>query len=233
MDGLSSPSVAFLLGDIEGSTSLWETNPEDAAPLIEQHDRIIGEEVAAHRGRVFSTAGDSFAAAFESVAFALQAAVAAQVRLQPVVPVRMALHAGPTQQRDDDYFGSTLNRCGRLRDAAHGGQIICSQTVVELIGYESDVGWRDLGQHRLKDLSRPEHIYQVIHEDLPVDFPALNTLSTEKTNLPIQLTSFIGRHQESAEVDKLLHGSRLVTLTGAGGSGKSRLAMEVAAQTQS
>ncbi len=95
------------------------------------------------------------------------------------------------------------------------------------------MGWRDLGEHRLKDLSRPVHLYQVTHHDLPTDFPALNTLRTETTNLPIQLSSFIGRHQESAEVAKLLRGSRLVTLTGAGGCGKSRLAMEIAVQSQS
>lgn len=224
-------TVAFLFTDIESSTRLWEDDPPDMARRVADHDRIINESVHRHDGTIFSSQGDSFAAAFHVVSDAVAAAVDAQRDLQEVLAVRMAVHVGQVESRDGGYFGPTLNRCGRLRDAAHGGQIICSQAVVDLLGAPPPgVEMLDLGVHRLRDLGRPERIHQATHPDLAGEFPPLNSLRVESTNLPIQVTSFIGRHQEMAEVDKLLRASRLVTLTGAGGCGKSRLAVEVAAE---
>jgi predicted ATPase len=147
------------------------------------------------------------------------------------VRVRMAVHAGQADERDGDYFGQVLNRCGRLRDAAHGGQLLVSQNVKELLSEEAGgkIDLIDLGEHRLRDLERPQWIYQVGHPELTASFPPLRTLTKATTNFPIQLTSFVGRDQELEEVAKLARGSRLVTLTGVGGSGKTRLAMQVAA----
>ena len=229
---MSTPTgtVAFLFTDIEGSTRAWEDNPESMARRVADHDRIISDSVTRHGGVVFSTAGDSFAAAFHTPTDAIEAAVEAQLGLRGLVAVRMAVHVGQVESRGGDYFGPTLNRAGRLRDAAHGGQIVCSQAVADTLGTSDTFGFLDLGEHRLRDLGRPEHIHQISHPDLPGDFPPLNTLRVETTNLPIQVTSFVGRHQEMAELDKLLHASRLVTLVGAGGCGKSRLAIETAAE---
>ena len=230
MNERPSGTVAFLFTDIEGSTRLWEENPADMARRVADHDQIVHDTVDRHGGTIFSSQGDSFAAAFDTTADALAAAVDAQLAVRDLVAVRMAVHVGPADARDGGYFGPTLNRCGRLRDAAHGGQIICSQAVADLTTeLPPGTGLVDLGEHRLRDLGRPEHVHQVSHPDLASEFPPLDTLRMEKTNLPIQVTSFVGRHQELAEVDKLIRASRLVTLTGAGGCGKSRLAMETAA----
>lgn len=221
---------AFLLTDIEGSTLIWEEDSERAARVVAQHSRIMRDIVAAYAGRVFSTAGDSFASVFVHSEAAIGAAVDAQRRLQELVPVRMAVHSGPAIERDSDFFGSTLNRAGRMRDAAHGGQIVCSQVVADAVGARlHPIELIDLGRHRLRDLGGPEHVYQVGHPALRSQFPALHTLPVSQTNLPFEATSFVGRAQETAEVDKLLHAARLVTITGAAGCGKSRLAREAAA----
>jgi len=235
--GLPSGTVTFLFTDIERSTSLWEEHPYEMAAALAEHDRILAEVIEAAGGNVFSSAGDSQAAAFSRAGQALHAAISGQLALQKVavegVPllVRMAIHTAEVEERHGDYFGPALNRAGRLRDAAHGGQILLSHAVAELIGNElpDQVSLLDLGQHRLRDLTRSERIYQVTHRNLPATFPPLRTLDATRHNLPIQLTSFVGRDQELAEVDKLLRGSRLVTLTGVGGAGKTRLALQAAA----
>jgi hypothetical protein len=143
----------------------------------------------------------------------------------------MAIHTGEVEERDEGFFGPVLNRCARLRDAAHGGQILLALAAERLLAdrLPKDITLLDVGEHRLKDLARPERVFQVCHPDLDAEFPPLRSLAGLSTNLPIQVTSFVGRVQESAELEKLIRGSRLVTVTGAGGCGKSRLAVQVAA----
>jgi predicted ATPase/class 3 adenylate cyclase len=229
--------VAFLFTDVEGSTRLWETNPTETSRAIAIHDGMLRETITSHHGHVFSTGGDAFCAAFSSVSDALEAGIAAQLRLVGLevggepLRVRMAVHAGEAYERDGDYFGPVLNRCARLMAAGHGGQVLLSAAAVdlarELLGPEDFI---DLGEHRLKDLSQPERIFQLRAPELPAEFPPLRTLERYRHNLPIQLTSLVGRDQEAEEVAKLVRGSRLVTLTGPGGSGKTRLALEVGAR---
>ena len=234
--GPVSGTVTFLFTDIEQSTRLWEEQPDQMAAALAQHDRILTSIIESAGGYLFSSAGDSHAAAFRRASQALHAAIAGQLALQNVtvdglpLPVRMAVHTGEALERDGDYFGPVLNRAGRLRDSAHGGQILLSHAVEELVGDElpGQVSLLDLGEHRLRDLTRPERIYQLTHPELPATYPPLHTLDANN-NLPIQLTSFVGRDQEVAEVHQLLRSSRLVTLTGAGGCGKTRLAIEAAA----
>ena len=145
------------------------------------------------------------------------------------INVRMAIHTGESELRDHDYYGNTVNRCARLRSIAHGGQIVTSEATAQLVrdDLSGGISLRELGSHRLKDLQRPEQVFQLIHPELPEDFPALNSLDSHPHNLPVQLTSFIGRDEEIEEVSSLLSSSRLVTLAGAGGSGKTRLAQEI------
>ncbi|MGH8928129.1 MAG: ATP-binding protein, partial [Acidimicrobiia bacterium] len=235
----SQPSgmVAFLLTDIEGSSRLWEVHPVQMRRALAEHDRLLRQAISTNHGHVFATAGDSLAAAFHEAGDAVQAAVEAQAAIVDLVAggesvrVRMAVHAGEAEERAGDYFGQVLNRCGRLRDAAHGGQIVISRAVQELLPTKTrdEVRLVDLGEHRLRDLETPEWVFQVAHPELHDPFPPLRTLTKASTNFPVQLTSFVGRDQELEEVAKLVRGSRLVTLTGVGGSGKTRLAMHAAA----
>ncbi|MGH8927322.1 MAG: adenylate/guanylate cyclase domain-containing protein, partial [Acidimicrobiia bacterium] len=195
--------VAFLLTDIEGSSRLWELHPSQMRDALAAHDRLLRRAISANGGRVFATAGDSLAAAFNEAADAVRAAVEGQIAISNLVAgddpvkVRMAINAGEAEERDGDYFGQVLNRCGRLRDAAHGGQVVISGAVRALVG-DGGGGLEllDLGEHRLRDLELPEQIFQVAHPDLPVSFPPLRTLTKATTNFPIQLSSFVGRHQE-------------------------------------
>ena len=187
---------------------------------------------------MFSTAGDAFAAVFPSARGSGGGGIIAQLDTgglvaggQPV-RVRMAVHSGEVEERDRGFFGPVLNRCARLRDAAHGGQVLVSLAAEQLLADRLPEGITllDVGEHRLRDLSRPERVFQLCHPDLESEFPPLRSLAGLSTNLPIQVTSFVGRVQESAELEKLIRGSRLVTVTGAGGCGKSRLAVQVAAE---
>ncbi len=248
MSTLPEGTATFLFTDIEGSTRLWERAPEAMREALARHDALLREAVEAHRGHVFKTIGDAFCAVFAAAPDALVAALAAQRELAGMVVraasevsgtaaeemglrVRMAVHAGTAQARDGDYFGPTLNRIARLLAVGHGGQVLLSQAACDLLGdaLPSQAGLRDLGSHRLKDLQQPEHIYQLLHPDLPADFPPLRSLSPETTNLPVQLTSFIGREKEMEEIKRLLSRTRLLTLTGSGGCGKTRLAAQVGA----
>ena len=234
-----SGTITFLFTDIEGSTRFWEDYPEAMQRALLRHDALLREVMAEHRGYIFTTAGDAFSVAFESPLAAMTAAVDTQRRLQAEEPdemgplrVRMVLHTGAADERDGDYFGPALNRAARLLAAAHGGQILVSLTTAELIrdGLAEGTGLRDLGEHRLRDLARPERVYQLIHPDLPTSFPSIRSLDSYSHNLPVQVTSFVGRYRDLQAVGRLIPDTRLLTLTGVGGAGKTRLALQVAAE---
>lgn len=229
--------ITFLFTDIEGSTRLWENFPEAMKPALARHDKILRRTIEAQEGYVFKTVGDAFCAAFPSAQAAIEATVNAQKLLLAEdwgvtgsIKVRMGLHTGTAEERDDDYFGPTLNRAARLMSTAHGGQIIISGITYDMLrAYKpSEFQWRDMGHHRLKDLSQPEHIYQVVAAGLPTDFPPLKTLDNRLTNLPVQPAPLIGRDKEVEEVVALLgqNDIRLVTLLGPGGTGKTSLSLQ-------
>jgi predicted ATPase len=205
---------------------------------LARHDRILEDAVAGHGGRVFSRSGDGLAAAFATAADALSAAVAAQQGLideswdaSGPLRVRMGVHSGAADERHGDYLGPTLNRAARLMAAAHGGQVVCSLATAELAGVamSEDVGLVDLGEHRLRDLARAEHVFQVTHPTLPSQIKPLRSLDAYPSNLPIQISAFIGRERQLEKVNAALGESRIVTLTGVGGVGKTRLAVQSAA----
>jgi len=239
MAGLPTGTVTFLFTDIEGSTRLWETHADAMKSALARHDLILREAIAAHDGHVFKTVGDAVDAVFAIASEALAAAAAAQRVLaaeQWTVPgglrVRMALTTGVADERDGDYFGPPLNRVARLLSTAHGGQILMFGGTYELVRDAPLAGLaaRPLGEHLLRDLARPEEIYQVIGSGLPAEFPPLRSLDHVPNNLPVQLTTFIGRSRELKEIRRLLEGTRLLTLMGPGGAGKTRLALQVAAE---
>ena len=227
--------VTFLFTDIEGSTPLWDAHPDEMDAALAEHDALIRRIVGLHDGYVFTTAGDSFSVSFRSPDDALAAALEIQFALrQPVggllFKVRMGLHTAEATVRDGDYFGAPLNRCARLTAAAHGGQILLASSTTELVAatLPDSVELLDLGVHRLRDLTEPERIHQVCHEQLGSTFPKLRSLEGPGDQLPAQLTTFVGRDVEIDDVVSLLLEHRSVTLTGAGGSGKTRLALRVA-----
>lgn len=228
--------VTFLFASIEGSTRLWEQYPEAMKKALARHHQIMGDAFDRYRGYVFSSGGDTFSGAFWRAQEAVAAAVDAQQSLQSEdwgetpIQVRMAVHTGEAEHQEGEYAGPVASQCARLLAAAHGGQILVSAATRELIGNRLPVQIEllDLGEHQLTDLHWAAHLYQVIHPDLERHFPALRRVARPSHNLPVQLTSFVGRTQELAEVDKLIRGSRLVTLTGSGGSGKTRLALKAA-----
>ena len=240
MSDLPTGTVTFLFTDIEGSTRLLEAAEEAYRDGLARHDAIVREAVAGHGGVIVQTRGDGFCAAFAGPTQALQTALAAQLRLlrEPwgeasPIRVRMALHTGEVELRGDDYFGAPLHRCARLLDAAHGGQVVLSAATATLVGeaLTGEAGLKDLGEHRLRDLARPERIYQLIAPDLPAEFPPLRTLTGMPSNLPPQATAFIGRERQIETVRGALlkPDVRLIMLTGPGGTGKTRLALQVAA----
>jgi predicted ATPase/class 3 adenylate cyclase len=234
-------TVTFLFTDIEGSTQLWAHHPQQMGAAVARHEALLREAITAAGGVVFKTVGDAVYAAFASALDAVSAAVAGQRALNteawglssPLL-IRMALHSGVVEARGGDYLGLPLSRVARLLAAGHGGQILLSLAIAELVREQlpTDVTLRDLGSHRLKDLSLPEQIYQLVAPDLLTDFPPLQTLSAQRTNLPSQPTALIGREREIADVATLLRRAdvHLVTLSGPGGTGKTRLALQVAAE---
>jgi predicted ATPase/class 3 adenylate cyclase len=229
-----SGSVTFLFTDVEGSTRLWEEHPTEMQVALERHDAILRTAIEAHGGYVFSTAGDAFAAAFARAGDAIEAAIDAQRGLSSerwpaavIVAARMGLHTGQAQERGGDYFGPVLNRAARIMSAGHGGQILVAGSTNVLIDGLELV---DLGRHRLKDLSDPEHLFQVAVEGIELDFPPLRTVDSAPGNLPVQATSFIGRDADVQELIDLVRAHRLVTLTGVGGVGKTRLAIQGGAE---
>jgi predicted ATPase len=219
-----------LFTDIEGSTRLWEEDSERMRAALARHDEIVRAAVSGHDGYVFATGGDGFAAAFGRATDAVAGAIDAQLGLHEaeLLAVRMALHTGEADERGGDYFGPVVNRAARLMAIAHGGQVLVSPATQEVVG--STVSLVDLGIHRLRDLAEPVQVFQLCHPALPSAFPPLHSLDAYPTNLPAQSTAFIGRHEEMAEVEKALGEARMVTLTGVGGVGKTRLALQTAAE---
>ena len=220
-----SGTVTFLFTDIQGSTRRWEADPDAMRAALTAHDEVLRSAVEAHGGWLFKHTGDGVIAAFSSARAAVDAAAAAQRALG--LPVRMGVATGEAQERDGDYFGAVLNRAARVMGAGHGGQILVAASTASLV---EGVDFADLGEHRLRDLSSAARLFQVRAEGLAERFPPLRTLDTVPGNLPSQATSFIGRDVEVKEVCELVRDHRLVTLTGVGGVGKTRLALQVAAE---
>jgi predicted ATPase/class 3 adenylate cyclase len=234
---LPAGTVTFLFTDIEGSAHLWEHFPEQMAADLLRHDALLHKAIETYGGYVFKTVGDQFCTAFSHARDALNAAVMIQQALAneqwsgPQIRVRIGIHSGSTEERDGDYFGPTVNRVARLMSIGHGGQTLLSASALQLIGDQlpGEVAVRDLGDHRLKNLRQPEHVYQVNIQGLADNFPPLNSLTVIDNNLPVQITEFIGREKELAETRHVLEQSRLLTIVGPGGIGKSRLSLELAA----
>lgn len=237
MNRLPSGTVTLLFTDVEGSTRLIQRLGARYSSLLDEHRELLRAAFRSHAGIEVNTQGDSMFIAFARAADAVSAAIHGQHALahhdwppDGEIRVRMGLHTGEPAVADDDYVGIDVHRAARLCAAGHGAQILVSLTTRDLVERDLPDGahLRDLGEHRLKDLPRPERIFQLVTPDLPAEFPPLRTLDAYPHNVPIQLTSFIGREREAAEVTTLLRDARLLTLTGTGGCGKTRLACEVA-----
>ena len=237
---LPTGTVSFLFTDIEGSTRIAQDRTAHWEVLRERHHTILRAAIEANGGYIFKIIGDAFCVAFASAADALRAATASQVKLYAEdwgrfpIKVRMGIHTAQAQiQEDGDYRGYVaMSRVQRLMSAAHGGQVLVSLATHELVRDDlpEQASLRDLGERRLKDLVHAEHVHQLAIAGLPVDFPPIRTLDAYRHNLPIQLTSFIGREREIREIEQAIAAHRLVTLTGAGGSGKTRLCLQIAAE---
>jgi predicted ATPase/class 3 adenylate cyclase len=230
--------LTFLFTDIEGSTQRWEADETAMSDAVRRHDLIMRGAIGRNGGQVFKTVGDAFCATFREPAAAATAALDAQRELEAGdfaavggLHVRMALHNGAAVERDGDYFGPTVNRVARLIAIGHGGQVLLSGVVGDLVldRLPELVTLRDLGTHRLKDLTRPEQVYQLVAPDLRHEFPALRSLGLFPNNLPLETTSFVGRESEVADVVGLLAEHHVVTLVGSGGVGKTRVSLHAAA----
>ena len=237
---LATGTMTFLFTDIEGSTRLWDEAPERMRPALSLHDAIAQDAVLRHRGNVVKTTGDGIHAVFGDPLDAIAATLDLQQALADpeatagvALRVRCGLHVGVEERRDNDFHGRAVNRAARIMSAAHGGQVLVSEAVAALIRdrLPEGVALRDLGQVRLRDLARPEQIFQLVHPTLRESFPALRALEATPNNLPQQATRFIWREKELAELNGLLARNRLLTLTGAGGCGKTRLSLQVAAES--
>jgi predicted ATPase/class 3 adenylate cyclase len=233
----TAATVTYLFSDIEGSTRLWETDPAGAARSIAWHDQISRTLVKQHCGQVVKMTGDGMHAAFDDPAEALAAVIDLQLALAQEAPdrarlqLRCGLHMGADERRDNDFFGQAVNRAARIMSAAHGGQILVSKTVASCVAdrLPSGVSLRDLGAVRLRDLGSAEHLFQIVHPGLRTEFPPLRSMASTPNNLAQQLNSFVGRQSAMEQVRQLLANSRLLTLMGMGGLGKSRLSLQVAA----
>ncbi|MFZ3348923.1 ATP-binding protein, partial [Mycobacterium sp.] len=233
---LPTGTVTLLLADVEGSTRLWETQPGEMTAAVARLNRAVSDLIAAHDGvrPVEQGEGDSFVAAFARASDAV--ACALELQRAPLAPIRLRIgvHTGEIQLRDQgNYAGPTINRTARLRDLAHGGQTVLSGAAeVMAIDRLPDGVWlTDLGSHPLRDLPRPERVVQLCHPDLINEFPPLRVSKAVVSHrLPVQLTSFVGRDAQIKDVRQILADNRLVTLTGAGGVGKTRLAIQTAGQ---
>jgi predicted ATPase/class 3 adenylate cyclase len=243
-DGAELPAgtVTFLLTDIEGSSRLWETEPEAMEVALQRHDRLLAEVIEGHGGVVIASRGegDSFFAVFTSAVSAVEAAGVCQLRhgreawpTGTPLRVRMGLHTGEARVRGGDHLDYTpINRCARVRAAGHGGQVLLTKVTSDLVAGRlgGGFGLKELGEFRLRDLAGPEVIFQLTHPELPVDFPPIHTVAERTGNLPLQVSSFIGRARELEHTTAAVEEARVVTLTGTGGVGKTRLALQAAGQ---
>ena len=233
-------TVAFLFTDIEESTRLWETQQETMRAAVDRHFTILREAITAQNGVLFKMIGDAAQAAFETVPDAVATAVAAQLALRREdwgdlgsLRVRMAIHAGEATPQDGDYLAPALNRLTRVLAAGYGEQILLTDTARALATrLPLDYAIQDLGPHRLRDLLEAEHIFQLRGPGLPATFPPLKSLDQQSNNLPAQPTSLMGRERDVAALREMITTpeTRLITLVGPGGTGKTRLALQVAAE---
>ena len=241
MNTFPSGTVTFLFTDIEGSTPLWEKHPEAMRAALAKHDSILKKSVESNNGQIIKTTGDGIHAVFSTVIDSVNAALDTQRGLQTSgflknsevsIRVRMGMHTGEAELRDGDYFGGTLNRAARIMSIGHGGQILLSETTLQIAQehLSSEISVRDLGQYQLKGLKQAEKIYQISTPDLQQEFPALKSLTQATNNLPAQLTSFIGRERELIEAQRKLGSAKLLTLIGPGGTGKTRLSLQIAVE---
>lgn len=230
--------LTFLFTDIEGSTRLWELDPQAMREALATHDTAIEEAVRQYRGSVFKRVGDACYCVFRNAGDAIYAGVRAQRNLREsawpqqtgALHVRIGIHSGAALVGESDYFGPTLNRTARISAAAHGGQIIVSRNAASIAGTLHDgIVLRSLGRHRFRDLAEAEDVYQLVVSDLPAEFPPIETLDPATNNLPVQLTSFVGRSAELQALHDLLPQHRLITVAGPGGIGKTRFALQAAA----
>src|SRR5437660_749807 len=235
---LPTGEVTFLFSDIEGSTQRWELHAEAMKAAVARHEQVVNAAIARHGGYVFKLLGDAFCAAFHSAPDAIAAAIDAQRALAAEdfsavdgLRVRLGLHTGRAEERNADYFGPTVNRVARLTSIGHGGQVLVSGSVADIVRdiLPSGATLIDLGPRRLKDLTQPEQVWQLAIAGLPREFPPLNSLDARGNNLPVQLTSLLGRAQDLEKVEALVGVHRLLTLSGAGGVGKTRLALQAGA----
>ena len=235
MAELPSGTVTFLFTDIEGSTRMWEKEPDAMRSALALHDAVVHGAIAECRGRLVKSTGDGAFAAFEQPHDAVDAAVAAQIALAEaewpaplVLRSRIGVHSGQATEQDGDYFGPDVNRAARIMSAAHGGQIVCSAVVGEQV--RDRFALVDLGEHRLRDLQSPVRLVQVDVPGLGSVFPPLRSLDAYRSNLPYELSSFVGREDELDAVAELVRGSRVVSIVGVGGVGKTRLGLQVGSE---
>jgi predicted ATPase/class 3 adenylate cyclase len=240
--GVPTGVVTFVFTDIEGSTERWDRYPTAMAAAVRRHDALVRAAIVANGGYVFKTLGDAFCAAFQRPEDAIVAMLDAREALAAEdfsavdgIRIRAAIHSGTADEREGDYFGPVVNRVARLVAIGHGGQVLVSGTTAALVGagIPSRATLRDLGEHRLKDLTQSENVYQLDASEDARDFPPLRSLDVLYNNLPLQITSFVGRETEVADVAALLAEHRLVTLVGSGGVGKTRTSLQVAAELAS
>jgi predicted ATPase/class 3 adenylate cyclase len=237
-ESIPSGTVTFVFTDIEGSTERWDRNRAAMQSAVRRHDELVRLAIAERHGHVFKTIGDAFCAAFSRPEDAVAATLAAQLALANEdftdvsgLNVRAAIHVGTADERGGDYFGPAVNRVARLLAIAYGGQVLLSGATADLVQGElpPQASLRDLGEHQLKDLARPEYVYQLLAPGLRPEFPALRSLDILPNNLPRQMTSFVGREKEVAEITALVATNPLVTLVGSGGVGKTRTSLQVGA----
>jgi class 3 adenylate cyclase len=235
---LPSGTVTFAFTDIEGSTQRWDRDRAAMQDAVRRHDQLMRAAIASYSGYVFKTIGDAFCAAFERPEDAVAAMLDVQRALAAEdlsalggLPVRVAIHTGTADERDGDYFGPAVNRVARLLAIGHGGQVLVSGVTTDIVqgSLPPQATLRSLGEHQLRDLARPEQVYQLLAPGIGDDFPPLRSLNELPNNLPQQLKSFVGRETEIAELTSLITEHRLVTLVGSGGVGKTRTSLQVAA----